>query len=805
MPYKTNKDLPQGDQDKYDSKGQMAFREAWMAAHAAGKSEAECRAIAHAAAQKAMGMVQASFEAIEWVLVQASLGQPAEDGWVWPAELVKAGMSKIQIPGQKLPVFIAAEFIAAAASHFEGSPAYSGHQPEGADKRTAYIGVWKNVRAEGPILLGDLHLKKNRTDVRDDLLASRELGRMPEVSIKAMVGYEKQKRDGTEVLAALAPIANTPRSADIVMDGAAGGRLLSIAAEEELQGALDSARQQFLKVSPAPGRDILGSDKRSDSERKNKVKQSILNILASLRALAGLGESAKTQITSIEAECNASDANFENLLEKASTLTAELTAPPKPGDGKVVYATAAEVTALMARLEAAQKAQRIAESRLLLNRKIAASKLPMPLQAEVRRRCEGRESTEVEIDAEITALRTAAAAIVPSPGRISGSPVIEMGLSGRDKLQTALDRLFGVTHLWNEVRDRGMIRAERGAEIDRKVPSFGGIREAYVAFTGDVDIRGEVSEEFSRETDAEYISTGFPYALAATMNRLLLQGYAEPNYGLDLLVPAGNRKSVSDFKTQERIRVGYFGDLPLNDPELTDWPEIASPTDEKANYAVVQFGGLVTVTRKTIINDDLGIVREIVAKLGRAAHRTVAQRVFNLLTANAATTYDAVTWFHASSHGANLTTTALSAAEIEVIAKLMYAQTEKDSGKVLGIEASILVVPRALQATAHDLNEYQPVEAAKNPSWHRFGANSERIITSPLLTDATDFYVFADQILVPCIELGFFQGREQPELFLADNPVVGKAFISDRIQYKIRHEYESVVIDHRGAHRATVA
>ena len=136
----------------------------------------------------------------------------------------------------------------------------------------------------------------------------------------------------------------------------------------------------------------------------------------------------------------------------------------------------------------------------------------------------------------------------------------------------------------------------------------------------------------------------------------------------------------------------------------------------------------------------------------------------------------------------------------------MRNRTEKDSGKKLGIAPYVLVVPHELEGTARQTNERQYTDSnfTPNPVRFMFGQASERVIISPLLSDANDWYVFANRDEAPTVEVGFLQGKQEPEFFLADNPTVGSAFTSDRIRYKVRHEHESVVIDYRGAYKEAV-
>ena len=444
-----------------------------------------------------------------------------------------------------------------------------------------------------------------------------------------------------------------------------------------------------------------------------------------------------------------------------------------------------QVKELRAQIGEAERRQRMAENRLRVDGKLAASRLPKPLAELVASRFRedgplgGSEISEEVVEMEIQRVREAYAALSPV-GRVLETGRVKVVREPEEKMQMALDRLFGLP-----VEDTG-------------VPAFHGIREAYVAYTGDGEVAGTVSPHLRVRED--YTTAGFPNALGNTLRRMLLKDYRDQDFGIGLIAQFS---SVPDFRTQERVRVGYFGDLPTVATESADYGELTAPTDEKATYSVVTFGGLVTVTRKAIINDDIGIVPQIVGRLGRSARRTLAQRVFNLMINNGVI-YDGLAWFHAT-HG-NLGTTALSAAQLDIVRTAMRNRTEKDSGKKLGIAPHVLVVPHELEGLARQENERGYVDASFTPNRVRFmfGQQSERIIVSPLLSDANDWYVFANVQEAPTVEVGFLQGQQEPEFFLADQPTAAAVFTSDKIRYKVRHEHEAVVIDFRGAYKEAV-
>ncbi len=135
----------------------------------------------------------------------------------------------------------------------------------------------------------------------------------------------------------------------------------------------------------------------------------------------------------------------------------------------------------------------------------------------------------------------------------------------------------------------------------------------------------------------------------------------------------------------------------------------------------------------------------------------------------------------------------------------MYAQTEKDSGEALCLEPKWMWVPRAVLEIAKALNSPWPIAGTVNPHAGRFGANHERILVNKLATDTNDWGLIADAAEVELLEAAFLNGQETPELFVADNPLVGQMFSGDKIQYKNRHEFEWEIADYRGFDKSVVA
>jgi hypothetical protein len=194
---------------------------------------------------------------------------------------------------------------------------------------------------------------------------------------------------------------------------------------------------------------------------------------------------------------------------------------------------------------------------------------------------------------------------------------------------------------------------------------------------------------------------------------------------------------------------------------------------------------------------------------GRAARRTFARFVWNFWINNSTYTGDGTAWFTVG-HG-NLGSSALSAAQVSAAIDVLAKMTELSSNERLGLSDSssqnlLLVVPQELRATAYKINQAQYLDANFTPNdiYQMFGANNERILVNPLLTDTNDWGLFRDPNEVDVMIVGFINGQEEPEMFLAEQPTVGQMFVADKLQWKIRHEYGAMIGDYRGAFKAQV-
>lgn len=427
---------------------------------------------------------------------------------------------------------------------------------------------------------------------------------------------------------------------------------------------------------------------------------------------------------------------------------------------------------------------------MMVREKVAAAKLPAKAVEAVTAALPDRVA-EADVDAQIAAIKTAMGVLdIPDP-----TGTVQVGQESHEKKVKALDAMF----------DRNYREGYR---------SF---RQAFVDITGkaprswDEDFARTILKEsigtwqFSSAGRAEESLTtaSWDQVLGDSITRRMIAEYARPSLQTWRKI-VSDITSITDFRTLRRPRLGGYGVLPLVNQGAPYQP-LTSPPDEEATYALAKRGGTEDLTLEMIANDDLGQITAIPRKLGLAAAQTLFRYVWDILPANAVTTYDATALFHAT-HGNTTATVPLSQTNLSVLRRKMRQQTAYgDAFDVLSIVPKTLVVPSALEEIAFQLATSAvaiPATAAgasNTPNLHQ-GLD---VAVVDYYSDADDWYLAADPTMVPTIEIGFYLGREDPELFTQADPTVGSMFDADKLTYKIRHIYNGVVLDHRGFQRAT--
>lgn len=257
--------------------------------------------------------------------------------------------------------------------------------------------------------------------------------------------------------------------------------------------------------------------------------------------------------------------------------------------------------------------------------------------------------------------------------------------------------------------------------------------------------------------------------LSNVANKFLLDAF---NY-----VPSGWRRVASirpvpDFKTYTSYSL--TGDLDFE--EIGPTGEIKHGTIGEESYSnrAKSYGKMLAITREDIINDDLNAFSRLPRRIGRGA-ATKLNKVFWSTFMTAAST------FFTSGRGNYISgsTTVLSSEGLRQADAAFLKQTDPN-GEPMGVMPRLLVVPPDLKHTAEELMAASAINTGgsstsdKVPNTNIWRAKFE-VVMSEYLSNSTytgysttAWYLLADPMDVPVIEVCFLNGRDTPMVDSAD-------------------------------------
>lgn len=277
------------------------------------------------------------------------------------------------------------------------------------------------------------------------------------------------------------------------------------------------------------------------------------------------------------------------------------------------------------------------------------------------------------------------------------------------------------------------------------------------------------SRGFDNETiRAAFSSVSLPEILSNVANKKLLQSYEAQPVIATKLCSTGD---LNDFKENDRFRLTDVGDLlPVAaDGEIKD----GGVVEESAKNQLDTYGKKFCLTRKMIINDDLGAFMKVPTAMGNRAARLIDQLFFSRLLKNPVQT-DGRNLFHAGHK--NLlggATSALSADSLKKAIQLFLDQVDAD-GQPISVEPKYLLVPTALKHLAIELTQGATLIMAGTdntvrPALNVLADENLQVVSSPYLGNSaydgasqTGWYLFGDSKTIDTWEIGFLKGKRTP-------------------------------------------
>ena len=277
------------------------------------------------------------------------------------------------------------------------------------------------------------------------------------------------------------------------------------------------------------------------------------------------------------------------------------------------------------------------------------------------------------------------------------------------------------------------------------------------------------SRGFDNETiRAAFSSVSLPGILSNVANKKLLQSYEAQPIIATKLCSTGD---LNDFKENDSFRLTDVGDLlPIAaDGEIKDGGII----EESAKNQLDTYGKKFCLTRKMIINDDLGAFMKVPTAMGNRAARLIDQLFFSRLLANPTQADGKALFSSAHKNILGGASSALSAESLKKAIQLFLDQVDAD-GQPISVEPRYLLVPTALKHQAIELTKgatliMSGTDNAVRPALNVLADEHLQVVSSPYLGNSayegnsqTGWYLFGDPKTIDTWEIGFLKGKRTP-------------------------------------------
>lgn len=285
-------------------------------------------------------------------------------------------------------------------------------------------------------------------------------------------------------------------------------------------------------------------------------------------------------------------------------------------------------------------------------------------------------------------------------------------------------------------------------------------------------------------TRALHTTSDFPLLLGDVVNRELRRSYQAAPAGVRQLA---RQTTIRDFRSKRSIN---FGEAPKLEVVLEGGEFLNGTISEGSElYNLKTFGKIFAYSRQAMINDDLGALTTIPARLGVQAMNFEATTLAALIEANP-TMSDTLAVFQAATHKNYLATATTIEADLNTARTAMRKQTGI-SGIAIDVTPRFVLVPPELETAME--KAISAVQATKTSDVNPFA--SLTLVVEPRLTSATRWYLASDPAMIDGLEYAYLEGAPGPQI----ETRVG--FEVDGMQIKVRLDFGAGWIDYRGWYR----
>lgn len=290
---------------------------------------------------------------------------------------------------------------------------------------------------------------------------------------------------------------------------------------------------------------------------------------------------------------------------------------------------------------------------------------------------------------------------------------------------------------------------------------------------------------------AMHTTSDFPQLLTSTGNRTLTAAYQAAQSPVKTAL--ARRSTMADFRPGTRLKLSDIGTL----EKVSESGEIkhTSRGEASESYALDTYATQFAISRKALINDDLGAFRDWGSTAGRMAAETEANLILNLLLSNPTMGEDSKSLFHADHGNLSASPAALGDAGAGVTA-LSEARQALRGMKALDGKTPINATPKFLLVGPEQETEAEQllaeIAAATVDDVNPF-AKRLSLLVEPRITD-NRWFVFADPATLPVLEYSYLSSAQGPQMASREGwDVLG-------MEFRVVLDFGCGAVDWRGAY-----
>lgn len=312
-----------------------------------------------------------------------------------------------------------------------------------------------------------------------------------------------------------------------------------------------------------------------------------------------------------------------------------------------------------------------------------------------------------------------------------------------------------------------------------------------------VNVRGQSNHEIAEQALSYYVmaaggqtTSDFPVILENTMHKIMVGAFNATPITFDQFCKIG---TVSDFRPWRRLVPGLMGGFDRKN-EAGEYVNKNVPDAEGQSISAEEYGNIITIDRRVLINDDIAYINDMAQGLGMAGRRGIESTVFQVLAMNPKME-DGNKLFSAAHNNLAATGAAPSADTLTALADMMREQKAPGSDQVpLDIAPSVAL---ARHTTARDIQAINDAPYAPDQELSLQIPNKARglfqsVVGTPRI-QGSEYYALAPVTVAPVIEVVFLNGQQLPAL------VQQEVFRTGSLQWRASHDYGVGAIDYRGA------